>query len=806
MQYARTLLALTLLATPALADPPRLLRADRSRPPAVLGPHVELGSPQTVPVGDRLHRYYPQQIAGAPVLGCGVDEIVAADGSSTIQSATVCATTPTVATTNAATAAASARAAIEQTHPAQRYVVGDAVAAFQAGGAPVWMVDIATSSPWNLWRVFVDGGSGDIRRIISVARDARGSVFPNPDAVKHDRPSMRKLRDLDPAARTLSGEDFVVDDINDYLALCDVNANAFCTPAGADTCAAVSKGGSFHYSPDAPVQIGSCTVNDRFDQVTAYYQLSEMAHFFRGLGWEPGSGALAGAFPLPVIVNMPYLANAYFVSAGPKWPAHITFGDEATGVDLKDFTNDPTVPRHEFTHAVVHDAAGGINDDDTCITNCSPYAGAMHEGFADYFAIQSLGGKQTVVGSQLGGFAAGAERDIDNELRFPCDLSGEVHDDGRMWSGFLRDVKSVVGRGFDAAVVRSIANIPHGLGYSLGFGEAFEAILGELPSLSEKTTIEIVQHATRRGVLGAFAKDRGASVTVDTGDAAWLCRDDATCGVFTNNTGELSAASITTPVDFTGGLAARFLFDPTAPIDLRSKQLLHVAMYANPAPGAGEVSLVFDDDLDCSSPLSVVPLPAFDDGQFSDRYVQFTGSDNLSAVLCVGLLLPAGGRQVLIDQIDTGTARFGPVVLPIHSADTLTLKNYFPLAQGDSHFYYFIPPPGASTVSIKAQATGKTENRADLRYCGAVSAGGGSGFFPAELSAMHLWTYDPSQPVLPSQLTLLPVDSHQLIAAIPAFGARKRAVRSLPLPPSPTGVYAVSIEGTAKYSIKLSFK
>ena len=804
MQYTRTLLVTLLLAAPAFGGTPRVLHATRTAPPGIVAPTVELAMPKTVPVGPRQVRFYQQQIAGVPVLGCGIDEVVDADGVSSMRNATLCATAATAPTSVAsANAAAIARAAIVNLHPAQRYVVGDAAPAYRAAGSPLWLVDVATSDPWNLWRVFVDGTDGSVLRVTTTAKDARGFVFPTPGAVAKHQPIARKLRDLDPGTRTLSGDDFLVDDINDFLARCDVTNNLFCAPAGADTCAAVSKHGNYQYSAKAPVQIGSCTQNDRFDQVTAYYDLSEMSHYFRELGWELGSGALAGSLPLPVLVNLPYLINAYFSPPTPNLPAHIAFGDEQAGVELNDFTNDPTIPRHELTHAIVEDAAGGISDDNTCLSNCSPYSGAMNEGFADYFAIQSLGGKQTIIGSQAGkAIADQLARDINNELRFPCDLKGEVHDDGRLWSGFLRDVKGVIGRGFDSAVVRSIANIPHGLGYSLGFGEAFEAVLEELPPLSEKATIAIVQHGTRRGVLGAFAKDRGPSVTIDSGDSAWLCPMGNVCGL--RDDGGASAAVVNTNPGFPGGLAARTILDPTAPLDLRGQQLLHFVMYGTPTPAAGAVSLVFDDNLDCASPSAVIPLPAFDANGFTERYLQFTDTDTLGSVVCVGLIAPPGAAQFLIDTIDTGISRFGPVVLPIEVSKQVTLKNYFPLPAGDTHFYYFLPPPGATAITVKAQASGLSHTRSDLAACGAVHYLG-SGDVKAEISSMHLWTYDPSQPILPTQVTLLPLDSHQLVAGIPAVSGTKRAVKSLPLPPSPTGVYAVSLDGAANYTVKLSF-
>jgi hypothetical protein len=60
--------------------------------------------------------------------------------------------------------------------------------------------------------------------------------------------------------------------------------------------------------------------------------------------------------------------------------------------------------------------------------------------------------------------------------------------------------------------------------------------------------------------------------------------------------------------------------------------------------------------------------------------------------------------------------------------------------------------------------------------------------------------------LLPFSLTPLDLDQHQLATAIPSRGPAHRRLRHFALPASPTGVYAVSVQGSGAYRIKLAFQ
>jgi hypothetical protein len=133
----------------------------------------------------------------------------------------------------------------------------------------------------------------------------------------------------------------------------------------------------------------------------------------------------------------------------------------------------------------------------------------------------------------------------------------------------------------------------------------------------------------------------------------------------------------------------------------------------------------------------------------------------------------------------------------------MTLRNRFPLPLGDAHFYYFQPPPGATLVSVDAVTTGNSTIPSELKYCGSVSVTGTT--IAPELNNAFLWVYDPSQGALPFSLTPLDLDQHQLASAVPAKGPAHRRLRRFALPPSPTGVYAISLQGSGAYRVRVSF-
>jgi zinc metalloprotease ZmpB len=116
-----------------------------------------------------------------------------------------------------------------------------------------------------------------------------------------------------------------------------------------------------------------------------------------------------------------------------------------------DDAEDAEVILHEYGHALHQ----GQN-----FSFASEQAGAISEGFADYWAVTVT----DVVSKKLGvpekeplpcvadwdstSYTSGVPhclRRIDENLHYPADLDGEVHDDGEIWSRALWDIRQSLG-------------------------------------------------------------------------------------------------------------------------------------------------------------------------------------------------------------------------------------------------------------------------------------------------------------------------------------------------------------------------
>ena len=116
-----------------------------------------------------------------------------------------------------------------------------------------------------------------------------------------------------------------------------------------------------------------------------------------------------------------------------------------------DDAEDAEVILHEYGHAI-HEGSG--------FTFASEEAGAISEGFGDYWAVdfadivaRRLGvPERTPLACVMDWDATSYTSDVphclrrlDEDLQYPEDLDGEVHDDGRIWSHALFDIRQSLG-------------------------------------------------------------------------------------------------------------------------------------------------------------------------------------------------------------------------------------------------------------------------------------------------------------------------------------------------------------------------
>ena len=179
-----------------------------------------------------------------------------------------------------------------------------------------------------------------------------------------------------------------------------------------------------------------------FEQVMAYFWITESQNYIQSLGFGSTRPAV-NKESQDVRINQWGQDNS-FETTHPK--DELRFGKG--GVDDAE---DAEVILHEYGHAI-HEGSG--------FTFASEEAGAISEGFGDYWAIDVA----DIVARRLGvpqrtplacvmdwdatfytSTVPHCLRRLDENLQYPGDLDGEVHDDGRIWSHALYDIRQSLG-------------------------------------------------------------------------------------------------------------------------------------------------------------------------------------------------------------------------------------------------------------------------------------------------------------------------------------------------------------------------
>jgi hypothetical protein len=181
---------------------------------------------------------------------------------------------------------------------------------------------------------------------------------------------------------------------------------------------------------------------DEFEQVMAYYWITESQKYIQSLGFG-STRPPVNMESQDVRINQWGQDNS-FETDHPK--DEIRYGKG--GVDDAE---DAEVILHEYGHAI-HDGSG--------FSFASEEDGAISEGFGDYWAID-MG---DIVARRLGvpekaplacvmdwdatfytSTVPHCLRRVDENVHYPRDLDGEVHDDGRIWSHALYDIRQGLG-------------------------------------------------------------------------------------------------------------------------------------------------------------------------------------------------------------------------------------------------------------------------------------------------------------------------------------------------------------------------
>jgi zinc metalloprotease ZmpB len=177
--------------------------------------------------------------------------------------------------------------------------------------------------------------------------------------------------------------------------------------------------------------------DDRFEQVMAYYWITEAQRYIQSLGFGTGTYPAVNMQSQRVRINQLGYDNSFATDHPVE---ELRFGKG--GVDDAE---DAEVILHEYGHAI-HFSQG--------FAFASEEAGAISEGFGDYWA-----GDVTNIVAPTPDAACIADWDsvsytpgpvhclrrLDTNLHYPEDLNGKVHHDGQLWSRALWDIRTALG-------------------------------------------------------------------------------------------------------------------------------------------------------------------------------------------------------------------------------------------------------------------------------------------------------------------------------------------------------------------------
>lgn len=178
--------------------------------------------------------------------------------------------------------------------------------------------------------------------------------------------------------------------------------------------------------------------DDRFEQVMAYYWVTEAQKYIQNLGF--------GSIYRPVnMESQDIRINQYGIDNSFSWDKKDLLRFGKGGVDDAE---DAEVILHEYGHAIQDSQMTPFGFGN------SVEAGSIGEGFGDYFAVTVA---QVIAPTSDPACVADWDsisytsttphclRRVDTNLHYPEDLNGRVHHDGQIWSRALWDIRNALG-------------------------------------------------------------------------------------------------------------------------------------------------------------------------------------------------------------------------------------------------------------------------------------------------------------------------------------------------------------------------
>jgi zinc metalloprotease ZmpB len=252
-----------------------------------------------------------------------------------------------------------------------------------------------------------------------------GTVFlPNPVAELQNQ-SLTDQKDADYAALAPAYHDVVLTNLDGSGRLC----GDWACIRGETSTPAYSPTNTFQFRRD----------DERFEQVMAYYWVTQAQLYLQSLGF--------GTTLRPINrESQDIRANQYGVDNSYSWDKHDILRFGKGGVDDAE---DAEVILHEYGHAVQDSQQTPFG------FGFTPEAGAIGEGFADYFAgtvsthYAPTPDPECIADWDSVSYTAGTPhclRRLDAGLHYPEDLDlVRIHSSGRIWSQALWEIRKALG-------------------------------------------------------------------------------------------------------------------------------------------------------------------------------------------------------------------------------------------------------------------------------------------------------------------------------------------------------------------------
>ena len=234
--------------------------------------------------------------------------------------------------------------------------------------------------------------------------------------------------------------------------------------------------------------------DDRFEQVMAYYWVTEAQKYLQGLGFGTGELRAVNKESQDLRINQWGADNSY------SWDKHDVIRLGKGGVDDAE---DGEVIVHEYGHAVHDSQVTGFGS--------SLDAGAIGEAFGDYLAV-TVG--LAVAGAPAAGVPAACVADwdavsytstvphclrrVDRDLTV-ADRRNQVHFDGQIWSRALWDIRGKLGA---RTADRIIVNAQFDFAPDTTFAAAARATVAAAQAMYGRAAARTVTQAfAARGIL-----------------------------------------------------------------------------------------------------------------------------------------------------------------------------------------------------------------------------------------------------------------------------------------------------------------